>query len=426
MTGDKLFYRFMTLWSGELISSIGSGMTAFALSIYVFQQTGLAANVGLITLLAFLPTVLLSPIAGVLADRFDRRLLMIIGDGFSAFGLLFMLVCHTIGGLELWQICVGVAFSSTFTSLLEPSYRATITDLLTEDNFAKASGLVQMAGAAKFLISPLVAGFLLTITGIETILIIDISTFLVTLTTILVVKKSIPSIHVSKEKVSFVKDFKDGMEALTAKKGIMTLIILTSLVTFFIGCIQTLNAPMFLHLFDEKTLGIFMSISSIGILVGSMFIGIFGKSKHYAHMIAFGFAIMGIAMVLFGSFVNIFLITASGFILFSALPFINTGADVLIRTNIPNEKQGRVWGLIGVISQLGYLVAYGIAGILADKIFLPLLMPKGALAGSIGKIIGVGASRGIGFMFVICGIFVIALAILTACSKSIKALDVCG
>jgi len=133
------FNMFLLLWSGELIASIGSGLTAFGLGIYVFQQTGLASSVSLITLLAFLPNMLLTAPAGVLADRYDRRLLMILGDGLSALGLVFILFfMMTTGSASLSVIAIGVAISSVFTSLLEPSYRATITDLLTVEEFSKA------------------------------------------------------------------------------------------------------------------------------------------------------------------------------------------------------------------------------------------------------------------------------------------------
>lgn len=87
----------MTIWIGELISSIGSGMTAFAVLIYVYQLTGSATLVSFAALLAFLPTILLSPVGGILADRYDRRLMMIIGDSFSAVGLLFIFVSIQTG-----------------------------------------------------------------------------------------------------------------------------------------------------------------------------------------------------------------------------------------------------------------------------------------------------------------------------------------
>ena len=102
------FGKFLLLWTGELISSIGGGLTSFGLGVYVFGQTGSAASMALVTLLAFLPTLVLSVPAGVLADRYDRRLLMMLGDGCSALGIGYILFCMLRGGAPLAQICVGV------------------------------------------------------------------------------------------------------------------------------------------------------------------------------------------------------------------------------------------------------------------------------------------------------------------------------
>ena len=112
------FGKFLLLWSGELISSIGGGLTSFGLGVYVFQKTGSAAGMAVVTLLGFLPTLLLSVPAGVLADRYDRRLLMMLGDGCSALGILYILFCMINGGASLQQICIGVFVSSVFSSLL--------------------------------------------------------------------------------------------------------------------------------------------------------------------------------------------------------------------------------------------------------------------------------------------------------------------
>ena len=169
--------KFILLWAGELISSIGGGLTSFGLGVYIFQQTGSAANMALITLLGFLPTLLLSVPAGALADRYDRRLLMMIGDGCSALGIVFILVCMMNGGATLAQICIGVLISSVFSALLEPAFRATITDLLTREEFSRASGLVSLAGSARYLFSPILAGFLLTVSDVKLLLVIDICTF---------------------------------------------------------------------------------------------------------------------------------------------------------------------------------------------------------------------------------------------------------
>lgn len=97
------FGKFLLLWSGELISAIGGGLTSFGLGVYVFMQTGSATGMALVTLLGFLPTLILSVPAGVLADRYDRRLLMMIGDGCSALGIIYILLCMINGGASLTQ-----------------------------------------------------------------------------------------------------------------------------------------------------------------------------------------------------------------------------------------------------------------------------------------------------------------------------------
>ena len=141
------FGKFLILWGGELVSAIGGGLTSFGLSVYVYQKTGSAGSMALVSLFAFLPMLLFSPIAGVLADRIDRRLLMMIGDGLSATGLIYILICMYAGEAEVYQICIGVFINSFFSALLEPAYRATVTDLLTKDEYSKASGMVSITEA---------------------------------------------------------------------------------------------------------------------------------------------------------------------------------------------------------------------------------------------------------------------------------------
>ena len=109
MTDTKNNYgKFLLLWAGELISSIGGGLTSFGLGLYIFQKTGSAADMALLTLLGFLPALVLKVPAGVLADKYDRRLLMMLGDGLSALGLIYILICMMNGGAQLYQICIGV------------------------------------------------------------------------------------------------------------------------------------------------------------------------------------------------------------------------------------------------------------------------------------------------------------------------------
>lgn len=407
---------------GELVSAIGSGLTSFGLGVYVFEQTGRASAVALVILFAFMPSLLLSAVTGVLADRYDRRLLMALGDSLSAVGPAFILVCMLRGEVQLWQICAGVTLSSVFSSLLEPAYKATVTDLLTEEQYTKASGLVQAAGSAKYLISPVIAGALLTVSDIKLLLVIDICTFFVTVTSTLVVRSGLASKKCEREK-SFIREFKDGWGTVSENSGVLVLVVMTSVITFFLGFIQTLSTPMVLAFSDSFALGTVQTIAASGMLVTSLIIGILPIKSGYAKMLSVSLFCAGIFTAAFGLRENIVLICISGFLFFAMLPFANTSLDFLIRTNIENDLQGRAWGLIGVISQLGYVAAYVLSGALADYVFTPLLLEGGALADSVGKIIGTGSGRGTGFLISVAGVLICMTSVALYNVKSIKRLE---
>lgn len=415
--------KFMTIWVGEFISSIGSGMTAFAVAIYVYQVTASVTMVSLVALLAFLPMILLSPVGGILADRYDRRLMMILGDSLSVIGLLVIYISIQTGKGGVLPIYIGVAISSVFVSLLEPAYRATVTDLLSEDEYARASGLVQIAANSKYLISPFIAGLILSVTDIRTILILDMATVFVTVLTIALVRKSI---HISKPRTdnpNFFKEFKEGFRSITSDKGVRSLVVLMAFMCFFIGFIQTLMTPMILSFADEKTLGIMESLSAVGMLIGSVVIGALNIKKDYSKVLTVSLIGAGVFMALTGTTTTIWLIVAFCMMFFTALPFVNTCADVLVRTRIPNDMQGRAWGLISLLTQIGFVAAYALCGVLADYVFEPMLVEGGILTESVGKVIGIGEGRGIGLMLVVAGIVMVAFAFIFGFRKDIREMD---
>ena len=407
MNNRSNYKKFLLLWSGEFISSIGGGLTSFGLSVYVFQKTGSAASMALVALLAFLPVLLLSPIAGVLADRYDRCLMMMIGDGMSGFGLIYILVCMFTGKAGLLQICIGVFVSAVFSSLLEPSYRAVVTDMLTKDEFSKASGMMSIAGSARYLISPMLAGFLLTVSDVKLLMIIDTCTFILTVICTAVVRNSCIARQI-KTNESFVESFKVGWRAITERKGIFVIIIVSSVMTCFMGAIQILVEPMILDFQTSKVLGVTETVCASGMLVSSVIIGIIGLKKNFTRILSASLTVCGLSMVGFGLKENIYVICCFGFMFFFMLPFANNCLDYLARTNIDADKQGRAWGLISFLSQLGYVAAYGGAGLIADKI-------------AVVKHIGVG--RGAAIVIMVSGVMLAILAILLLRFKSVRELE---
>ena len=423
MAIQKSFGKFLIVWFGQFISLIGIGLTAFSLGVYAFERTQSATSVALVTLFTFLPSILLRPIGGFLADRMDRRLLMIIGDIGAAAGLVFILIMLEARELELWHIYVGVTISSIFSALHSPAYKASATDLLSEEQYSKGSGLVQLAESSKFLFAPVIAAILLSVTTIETILLINIATFIIAIVAVFVIKKGITVDRSDEGNGHWIDEFLEGWYTIKRNKGVLLLVIIISITTFYIGLLETLIGPMLLSFTDVQSLGVFQSISAIGMLISSIIIGMVTITKRYVNMLIIGLIIGGIAFSLLGLSTNVVFIMIAGFIFLAALPFVNTSADVLVRQNIPNEKQGRVWGMIGILSQLGFIAAYCSAGYLADYLFNPWLAEDGALASTVGTVIGTGPGRGIGLIFIIAGIFVAVIGVLTSRLQSIRELD---
>lgn len=407
MSSKQNFNRFLLLWAGEFVSSIGGGLTSFGLGVYVFEQTGSATDMALVTLLAFLPTLLLSVPAGVLADRYDRRLLMMLGDGCSAVGILFILFCMLRGGASLTEICIGVTVSAVFSSLLEPSYRATVTDLLDAEEYSRASGMVSIAGSARYLISPILAGVLLTVSDIRLLLILDICTFFLTVICTGVVRKGLTE-KTTEEKEPFFKALRMGWQAVTEKRGVFLLILLSSVMTCFMGAFQILAEPLILDFENSITLGIGETVCASGMLVSSVVLGVKGIKKGYLKILSVSLTIAGIAMIIFGLKENIYLICVAGFLFFAMLPFANNCLDFLIRTNIADELQGRAWGFIGFLSQIGYVVAYGLAGVLAD---------------GIGEQFQLGVGRGAAAVIMVSGVLLGIMALAIYPIKSVRELE---
>ena len=184
-----------------------------------------------------------------------------------------------------------------------------------------------------------------------------------------------------------------------------------------------LSKPMILSFTNEQVTGLMQTICALGMMVSSIVIGGGILKKNYVNVLVLSCVVAGIAMAGFGATTIIPVIVVFGFIFFASLPYATASIDVLIRKSIDNEKQGRAWGLISLISQLGFVLAYILSGVLTDYVFEPALKEGGILANSIGRLIGTGEGRGIGFLLIIAGTGLVITALFTSKSKSIRKLE---
>ncbi len=411
---NKSYRLFLIIWIGQLFSKIGCGISAFALGIYLFQQTESIFTYSSFLLCAFLPSILLTPIGGVIADRVDRKLLMVFGDLGASIGVLFIIVMYLAYPEKQWPIYCGVLITSISASIHSPAFKASISDLLDVGSYTKASGLVQLAEASRYIAAPILAGYMLLHYSLPIVLAIDLFTFLGSAMAIFLVKCNAEKIPQQANTAGFIKELTDGFHVLVQSRLLIKLLYLTIVVTFLTGILQVLLVPLILAFSDAKTVGTIQSIAASGMLVSSVFISAFSKSVDQAKTLRLSLSTIGLFCVFIGASTDMLLFTASAFCLFFTLPFVNTSLEVLFRQNIANEIQGRAWSLISLISQTGMLVAFGVTGLLADNVFNPLLTDAGLLAGTVGEIIGTGSTRGSGFLVIIAGMLLVLYSLVIA------------
>ena len=257
------------------------------------------------------------------------------------------------------------------------------------------------------LVSPGIAGLLLGLYDINLLLVLDICTFFVTLATTAFVKKSIVTSEKAKRE-SFVRSLSEGWNGVYSRNGVMQLILISSLISMFIGVIQILSEPLILSFTDAKTLGISETVCALGMLFTALLTGISGIKKNQSRVLSVSLMMAGAFMILFSMTENVMIICTFGFLFFAMLPPANSCLDYLARTNIPNEMQGRVWGFIGLISQLGYIPAYALSGVLAD---------------GIGSAFDIGGGRGAAWVIAISGMLLMASALGFLFSGRIRSLE---
>ncbi|NMF64888.1 MFS transporter [Brasilonema octagenarum] len=396
---------FTLIWFGQLISLIGSGLTRFALGVWVYQNTGSVTQFALISLFAMLPSILISPVVGVLVDRWNRRSCMILSDAGAGLSTLAIALLLFSGKLEVWHIYVAVAVSSIFSAFQWPAYAAATTMLVPKQHLGRANGMVQLAEAASRLLSPMLAGALVVTIQIQGVILIDCVSFLFSLVTLLLVRFPKPKTTPEDEvRQSWrLREFTYGWTYITARPGLLGLLIFFAVINFFIGVVSVLVTPLVLAFASATVLGTVLSIGGSGMLVGGLVMSAWGGPKKRI-LSVFGFTLSGgLSILLAGLMPSVPVFFAAAFIYYFGVSMINGCDQAIWQSKVAPAVQGRVFAVRSMLALASLPLAYLIAGPLVDQVFEPLLAVSGPLAGSIGRIIGVGRGHGIGLLFVVMG-----------------------
>jgi MFS transporter, DHA3 family, macrolide efflux protein len=423
----KNMRTFFIIWIGQVISMIGSSMTGFALGVWIFDQTGQATPFALVILSSTLPRVLLLPVAGSIADRWNRKALMILSDTASAVVTLIIFLLILTDQMQIWHIYLLAAVGSVFGAFQEPAYSASIVMLVPKKMLNRANGFVQLGPALEMVFSPLMAGLLYVAIGLRGVIIIDFATYFFALFALLIVKipqPAAPPVEASGKRSTIWTDMQFGFRYLAARTGLFALLLYFAMVNFLLNSAAVLMAPMVLSRHPANILGSIQTVWGLGAIVGSLIMSAWkGPARRVPAMIVFitlsflGFAVTGLRP-------SPFVIGAGMFFAMLFIPLASGLSAAVFQTKVAPEVQGRVFSMRSMISRAMMPIAFLLAGPLADHVFEPMMQSNGLLASTlIGSILDTGPGRGIGLMFVIAGFTGILVSILVFASPRVRNLE---
>jgi MFS family permease len=416
---------FLFIWIGQLISMLGSGLTGFALAVWTFEQTGRATPFALTILFANLPRILLLPVAGSLADRWNRRRVMILSDAGNAAVTVSVFVLLQFGSLQFWHIYLIAALGSVFSAFQEPAYTASITMLVPKKDLSRANGMMQMGQALEMVITPVIAGVLFVAIGLSGILVIDFVTFLFAVGALLVVRIPQPKLTENEaKKVSVWTDALFGWSYLKARPGLFGLLWYYAMVNFLLGWSTVLIGPMILSRFSASTLGAIQMVFGSGMLAGGILSSLWaGPQRKISAVIGFiGLSLVG--MCIAGLRPSPYSIGAGFFWMMICIPLASASSNAIFQAKVAPEIQGRVFSIRAMISRSVMPVAFLTAGPLADYVFNPLMEINGAWASTfLGTLLQTGTGRGIGLMMVASALIGILVTVLAYANPHIRNIE---
>ncbi len=402
-------YRtFLLMWFGGTVSALGSALAGFVIGVWAFQQTGSATLYSLIAVAGIVPALLVAPFAGALADRWDRRLMMVWSTVAAMVVTAATATLMLTGRLEIWHLYVASLVASVVGAMVRPASMAISTSLIPPEQFGRASGLLQFGGASIRIIAPMLAGILLARMEASRVLLLDLASFFVVLAILLLVR--VPQPHRAAEaasRPSLLSDAATGWRYVRARPGILGLLVYFSAIGVAPTVSMILLTPLILRIADTVALGMVMSVAGVGSLVGGLLMSTWGGPRRRFHGIVGAGVILGISVIVAGVrgdpagiAVGVFGIALGG-------PIMTGCFNALWQVKTPLALHGRVFATITMIAESSMPLALIAAGPATDYLLEPLMAPGGALANVLGPYLGVGPGRGIGLLYIGLGVLVL-------------------
>ena len=420
-SGARAFYA---ITFGQFVSLVGSGMTRFGLGIWVLRETGDTTSYTALLFFAILPVGLGSLFTGTLVDIWNRRVVMLVGNTVASLSTLVAALLFFTDALEIWHLYLVLTVNGIANAFVIPSMEASVPLLIKRENLGRASGLTQMVTSLEVIIAPAIAGVLVVSAGLGFIFIVDFTTFGASVFVLALSAIPQPASDPERERSNLLGEFVFGLRYIAERPPFVCLMIFFSITMFLMpGIGYALSIPLALVFGDERAAGLVQSSFGAGALVSGLLLTAWGGPKRRMNGILVSAALAGVASVLIGLRESIVLMAIGVFFIGVTFMFMFGLNRVIWQVKAAPDVLGRIFSLrvalgMGMMS-LGVLSG----GPLAQHVFEPLMADGGALAGSVGSLIGVGEGRGMALIYIITGLTLIALVVVSTLTRSLRLLE---
>ncbi len=401
-------FGFTIVWIGQIISVLASAMSQFGLTIFMFKETGSATALGLMHVFFITPFLIISPIAGVMVDRYNRKMMMMVSDLGAGLATIMILILQSLGILEFWHLYFTSIVYGLGMAFQWPAYSAAITTLVPKEQYGRANGMMSLIEAGPGVIAPLLAGALLPIIGLMGILVFDVVTFILAIGALMIVHIPQPprTEEGAKGSGGILKEAAYGFKYIFARPSLLGLQMIFFVGNLFAGIGFTLLAPMVLSRTgnDSLVLGSVQTAGAIGGLIGGIAMSAWGGFKRRVHGVLAGWMVSGIGMAIVG-LAGGFPIWVTGIIIAALVgPLVNASNQAIWQAKVAPDVQGRVFSARRLIAWLTNPISPIIAGTLADFVLEPQMrMATSPLAQTFGSLVGTGPGAGMGLIIFFCG-----------------------
>ncbi len=395
-------FGFSIVWLGQIVSVLATNMTTFALTIFVFQKTGSATALGLVQVFFITPYLLITPIAGVLVDRHNRKLMMMISDTVAGLATIAVLILQAMGMLEVWHLYVAAIFQGLGNAFQWPAYSAAITTMLPKEQYGRANGMWSLIETGPGVFAPMLAGALLPFIGLKGILSIDVATFLLAIIILLGVHIPQPQrTEVGKQaQGNIFKEAAFGFKYIFVRPSLLGLQLVFFFGNLCTGIAYTVLSPMILLRTNDNSvsLGVVLSAGAIGGVVGGVIMSAWGGFKRRVHGVLAGWLISSLFFALVGVGTWLPLWIAANALSGLFVPLVNASNQAIWQSKVAPDVQGRVFSARTMIAWMTNPISPIIGGTLADYVLEPAMRTPGGLPSLFGWLVPPGPGAGMGLL----------------------------